>query len=94
MKWSDESDVIHRANNVNVGLGSSVWSRNEEQATRIRNQLKSGSVWVNTHTEGVHNAPFGGHKESGIGVEWGVEGMKAYCNIQAIHTRPHSWAFA
>ncbi|KAI7787906.1 hypothetical protein LA080_013210 [Diaporthe eres] len=89
LKWSDESDVIQRANNTEVGLGSSVWTRNDEQATRIRKQLKSGNVWINTHAEIVPNVPFGGHKQSGFGVEWGVEGMKSYCNLQAVYTRPH-----
>ncbi|KAI3390762.1 hypothetical protein diail_8700 [Diaporthe ilicicola] len=89
LKWSDESDVIQRANKTETGLGSSVWTRNEEQATRLRKQLKSGNVWINTHAEVVPNVPFAGHKQSGLGVEWGVEGMKSYCNLQAIYTRPH-----
>lgn len=89
LKWSDESDVIQRANKTETGLGSSVWTRNEEQATRIRKHLKSGNVWINTHAEIMPNVPFGGQKQSGFGVEWGVEGMKSYCNLQAIYTRPH-----
>ncbi|KAJ4422989.1 hypothetical protein N0V82_002383 [Gnomoniopsis sp. IMI 355080] len=89
LKWSDESDAIQRANETETGLGSSVWTRDAEQATRIRKQLKSGNVWINTHAEIMPNIPFGGHKQSGYGVEWGVEGMKAYSNLQAIYARPH-----
>ncbi|KAL1850368.1 hypothetical protein Daus18300_012963 [Diaporthe australafricana] len=89
LKWSDESDVIQRANKTETGLGSSVWTRNDEQAKRMGKQLKAGNVWINTHAEIVPNVPFGGHKQSGVGVEWGVEGMKSYCNLQATFTRPH-----
>lgn len=89
LKWSDESDVIRRANKTEAGLGSSVWTRNDEQAIRMRKQLKSGNVWINTHAEIMPNVPFGGHKQSGWGVEWGVEGMKSYCNMQAIYSKPH-----
>ncbi|KAI0111155.1 aldehyde dehydrogenase [Nemania sp. FL0031] len=87
LKWSDESDVIHRANNTDYGLGASVWTRDKSQATRIANQLEVGNVWINTHAETMPNTPFGGHKQSGIGTEWGVEGLKAYCNLRAVYTR-------
>ncbi|EKG21047.1 hypothetical protein MPH_01676 [Macrophomina phaseolina MS6] len=84
LKWSDESEVIDRANNTKMGLGASVWSGDLEQAERIARQLDSGSVWINTHLELDPNAPFGGHKESGLGYEWGLGGMKAYCNVQTL----------
>lgn len=82
MKWSDEADVIERANALETGLGSSVWSKDFERATRIADQLQSGSVWVNSHFDVSPKAPFGGHKQSGIGVEWGLTGLLGYCNSQ------------
>ncbi|KAI0535848.1 aldehyde dehydrogenase [Xylaria digitata] len=88
LKWSDESDVINRANNADTGLGASVWTRDNAQAIRIANQLEAGNVWINTHAEIAPSTPFGGHKQSGLGVEWGVEGLKAYCNLRAVYTRP------
>lgn len=84
LKWSEESEVVDRANNTKMGLGASVWSGDLEQAERIARQLDSGSVWINTHLELDPNAPFGGHKESGLGYEWGLGGMKAYCNVQTL----------
>lgn len=84
MKWSSEDDVVARANNTKMGLGASVWSSDLDQAERIARQLESGSVWINTHLELDPNAPFGGHKESGLGYEWGIGGMKAYCNSQTL----------
>ncbi|KAB2579180.1 putative betaine aldehyde dehydrogenase protein [Lasiodiplodia theobromae] len=84
LKWSDESEVVHRANDTKMGLGASVWSNDLAQAERIARQLDAGSVWINTHLELDPNAPFGGHKESGVGYEWGLGGMKAYCNVQTL----------
>lgn len=84
MTWKDEADVIARANDTKMGLGASVWSNDLDQASRIARQLEAGSVWVNTHLELDPNAPFGGHKESGIGYEWSLGGLKAFCNVQSL----------
>ncbi|KAK8200435.1 aldehyde dehydrogenase [Phyllosticta capitalensis] len=84
MKWTDEDDVIARANNTKMGLGASVWSSDLDRAARIARQLESGSVWVNTHLEIDPNAPFGGHKESGVGYELSAGGFKAFCNVQSL----------
>ncbi|GAB1215636.1 hypothetical protein ATERTT37_004828 [Aspergillus terreus] len=82
MKWSDEEDVIEKANALETGLSASVWSKDFERATRIADQLESGVVWVNSHLDASATAPFGGHKQSGIGVEWGLTGLLGYCNSQ------------
>ena len=87
LKWSDDEDVIERANNSKTGLGASVWSKDIERATRMAKQLEAGSVWVNSHFDVAPNVPFGGHKWSGIGVEWGVTGLKAHCNHQTLWLR-------
>jgi len=84
LSWSDESEVIARANNTNMGLGASVWTRDLAQGKRIAEQLEAGSVWVNSHMEVSPNAAFGGHKQSGIGSEWGLNGLKAFCNAQTL----------
>lgn len=87
MKWSNEADVIVRANSVETALGASVWSNDIEKATKIADQLEAGSVWVNTHFEVGPLMPFGGHKQSGIGMEWGVVGLKGWCNPQSFWTK-------
>ncbi|KAJ5949789.1 hypothetical protein N7454_001373 [Penicillium verhagenii] len=82
MKWSDEEDVLAKANALETGLGSSVWSKDMERAGRMADRLESGMVWVNAHFQADPRAPFGGHKQSGMGVEWGVTGLLGYCNSQ------------
>lgn len=86
MRWTDEDDVISRVNDVEAGLGASVWGKDIERATKIADHLEAGSVWINNHFNVAANMPFGGHKASGIGMEWGVVGLKAWCNPQAFWT--------
>ncbi|KAI0020248.1 aldehyde dehydrogenase [Xylariomycetidae sp. FL0641] len=91
LKWTDEDDVIRRANDTQFGLGASIWTQDMEQAARMSQKIQAGTVWINSHAEISAMYPFGGHKNSGIGVEWGIEGMKAYCNIQTVVSRKHPW---
>lgn len=84
LKWSDEADVLERANGLETGLGASVWSKDLARAERMARQLSAGSVWVNSHFDVAPNVPFGGHKESGIGMEWGTEGLKNYTNSRSL----------
>ncbi|KPM42654.1 hypothetical protein AK830_g3886 [Neonectria ditissima] len=83
LKWKDEDDVISRANASDLGLGASVWASDTAQAKRIAEQLEAGSIWVNTHFEVAPHMPFGGHKQSGLGMDWGSVGLKGWCNPQA-----------
>ncbi|KAK8859610.1 NAD-dependent aldehyde dehydrogenase [Apiospora arundinis] len=87
LKWSDEEDVLRRANATTLGLGGSVWSKDLERAERIARRIESGTVWVNTHFEITPEVAFGGHKQSGIGVEQGLEGLKGWCNHQSVWVR-------
>lgn len=84
VKWSDEADVIAKANDTKMGLGASVWSKDMQRATNMATQLEAGSVWVNSHFNVAPGVPFGGHKWSGIGTEWGTNGLKAFCNSQSL----------
>ncbi|CZS79484.1 unnamed protein product [Fusarium graminearum] len=83
MKWQSEDDVIARANASDYSLGASVWSKDVARARRMAELLGAGSIWVNTHFEVAPNVPFGGHKQSGIGMDWGEVGLKGWCNPQA-----------
>lgn len=85
LKWKDEEEVLRRANDSPMGLGASVWTRDIRQGERMAKKLKAGTVWINTHLELQPNIPFGGHKQSGVGVEHGVGGIMSYCNTQAVY---------
>jgi len=78
VRFNDVEDAISRANNTDMGLAGTVWSADTDTALRIAERMDTGSVWIN---EGLALSPFaafGGRKQSGIGVENGVEGLMAY----------------
>jgi acyl-CoA reductase-like NAD-dependent aldehyde dehydrogenase len=84
VKFSDVDDAIAQANNSENGLGGSVWSNDIDAAKQIASRMECGSVWINKHGAIQPNAPFGGVKKSGIGVEFGEEGLQEYTDIQVI----------
>lgn len=87
LRWSDEEDVLRRANASPMGLGGSVWSADIKRAEAMTRRLEAGTVWVNSHFEVGPQVAFGGHKSSGIGVESGLDGLKGWCNIQVVSVR-------
>lgn len=82
LSYSTYDEAIARANDTHYGLGASIWSGNTQRANELAQKIQAGTVWVNTHFELDGRVPFGGHKESGIGTEWGVGGLVSYCNSQ------------
>jgi acyl-CoA reductase-like NAD-dependent aldehyde dehydrogenase len=84
IRFSDVDEVVARANTSDYGLGGSVWSRNIEEARRIASRLECGSVWINKHGAIQPNAPFGGVKQSGVGIEFGLEGLKEFTTVQTV----------
>ncbi len=86
IRYSDIDEVITRANDNPNGLGGSVWSKDVQKAREIGAQLQSGSVWINKHGAIQPNAPFGGVKGSGIGVEFGEEGLFENTNVQVMYS--------
>lgn len=85
IKFSDVEDAIARANNSENGLGGSVWSSDIEKAQSIASRLECGSAWINHHAMIQPDAPFGGVKGSGFGVEFGLAGLKEFTSIQTVH---------
>ncbi|MBL4672199.1 MAG: aldehyde dehydrogenase family protein [Arenicella sp.] len=84
IKYSDLDEVIRRANRNDAGLGGSVWSNDLDRAADVASRLECGTVWINDHGAVQPDAPFGGVKQSGIGVEFGVQGLKECTSIQTI----------
>lgn len=85
MKFRDVEDAIARANDNPSGLGGSVWSGDVKRATELASRLECGAAWVNGHAAIQPDAPFGGVKQSGFGVEFGRYGMEEYTSIQTLH---------
>jgi acyl-CoA reductase-like NAD-dependent aldehyde dehydrogenase len=84
IKFSDVDAVIAKANENDAGLGGSIWSADVVKATELAKRMECGSVWINTHGAIQPNAPFGGIKQSGFGVEFGLYGLEEYTSIQTL----------
>jgi phenylacetaldehyde dehydrogenase len=85
VKYTHVDEAVAMANDSEVGLGASVWSTDPHAAREIAHRLEAGSVWINTHGTVHPMAPFGGAKQSGYGLEFGVEGLKHIAQPQVIH---------
>ncbi|MEO0471974.1 MAG: aldehyde dehydrogenase family protein [Bacteroidota bacterium] len=84
IKYSTVEEAIQKANDTETGLGASVWGDDLSEAAQVASRIESGTVWVNQHGAIHPMVPFGGIKESGYGVEFGVEGLKAVTQPQII----------
>jgi len=84
-RWNDLSEVIERANRTIYGLAGGIWSRDTLRAIEMAKRLRTGTVWINDWHLLNPQAPFGGYKQSGIGRELGVEGLKEYTEVKHIH---------
>ncbi len=85
IKYADNDDIVGSANGLEFGLGASVWSDDLDRAKEIAMQVESGTVWINTHLDFGPNVPFGGAKQSGIGVEFAQEGLHEFTQVQVIN---------
>lgn len=84
IKYKTIEEAIEKANDSDSGLGASVWGTDLNEAARVAKQIVSGTVWINQHGAIHPMVPFGGAKDSGYGVEFGVEGLKAVTQPQII----------
>jgi acyl-CoA reductase-like NAD-dependent aldehyde dehydrogenase len=77
IRYSTVDEAISMANSLDVGLGASVWSSDPAAAREVAAKIQAGTVWINKHGAVDPRIPFGGAKQSGYGLEFGVEGLKA-----------------
>ena len=84
IKYADIDEVIDRANRNDRGLGGSIWSKDLDQAAKYAQRLECGSAYVNDHATLQPNVPFGGVKQSGMGVSFGLYGLEEYTSLQTL----------
>ena len=85
IKYCTVDEAVAMANGLDVGLGASVWSSNIAAAREVAARIQAGTVWINKHGTVDPRIPFGGAKQSGYGLEFGVEGLKALGVPQVIN---------
>ncbi|QIL70748.1 aldehyde dehydrogenase [Diaphorobacter sp. HDW4B] len=94
LPFKDEADLIAQANGTAFGLACGIWTESFKKAWRIGRALEAGSVWINTYKQSVTSTPFGGFKNSGIGREKGIDGMKLYAQVKSMYFGLHSQPLA
>ena len=82
--FSDESEALAKANDVQYGLSSSVWTSDHGRAMRMSRRLDFGVVWINTHIPFVSEMPHGGFKHSGYGKDLSMYGLEDYTRIKHV----------
>ena len=86
MKVKDEAEAMRLANDSDYGLSGTIWSNDNKRAAELAEQMQTGSVCINdmTVTYGIPAAPFGGVKNSGVGLVNGEIGLRNYCQLKPL----------
>jgi aldehyde dehydrogenase (NAD+) len=82
LKYSDERDAVRIANDSDYGLAGSVWTSDVAHGLEIATEIRAGTYGINMYTLDT-SCPFGGFKQSGIGREFGAEGLSEYVELQS-----------
>ena len=82
--YTDEDDAVRIANDSVYGLGGSIFSSDPDHAEQVARRIDTGSVGINFYGSNLA-APFGGWKDSGLGMEYGPEAIGAYVRMKSVH---------
>lgn len=85
IKFKDDDEAVRISNDSEFGLAAGIWSTNDERALALAKRLRTGTVWINEYHLLADRAPFGGYKQSGVGREFGIDGLKEYTEAKHIH---------
>jgi phenylacetaldehyde dehydrogenase len=84
---TDLEAVAKLANDTDYGLVASVWTHDLGTAHELAERIKAGVVGINNHGSGDIYTPFGGHKQSGWGREFGAESVDMYLETKSVVVR-------
>lgn len=85
LPFDDEEDLVRQANESVYGLAAGIWTGDYRRAWRVARRLEAGTVWINTYKQLSIATPFGGFKDSGIGREKGVGGLRLYQQAKSLY---------
>ncbi len=85
LKYDTVDDAVAMANDSIFGLSAGVWSEDIDTAKAVAAKLRSGTIWINEWHMLSERAPFGGYKQSGVGREFGDEGLNEYTELKTLY---------
>lgn len=85
LSFSNEEEVVQRANDTIYGLAAGVFTRDLARAHRVVHQLEAGMCWINNYNITPVEIPFGPYKQSGMGKENGLAALDAYSQLKTIY---------
>ena len=85
LPFEDEEDLLLQANDSAYGLAAGIWTADYQRAWRVARRLEAGTVWINTYKQLSISTPFGGFKDSGLGREKGIDGMRLYQQQKSLY---------
>jgi len=86
--YDSDGDAVAIANDSNYGLCGSVWTNDNDRGLGIARQVRTGTYMLNTGVPIDFATPFGGYKESGVGREFGPEGLETFLEKKSIGLPP------
>ncbi|MEH3021933.1 MAG: betaine-aldehyde dehydrogenase [Pseudomonas oryzihabitans] len=92
LAYSDEDEVVRRANATEFGLAAGVVTRDLARAHRLIHRLEAGICWINTWGESPAEMPVGGYKQSGVGRENGISTLGHYTRIKSVQVELGDYA--
>ena len=84
IQYDGDDDAVRIANDSRYGLGGTVWSPDEDRAMTVASAVQSGTIGINGYFPDP-TAPFGGIKQSGLGREYGPEGLASFQQTKSIY---------
>ncbi len=87
LDFTDETDVIARANDTEFGLSAGVFTNDLSRAHRVIAELEAGSCFINSYNDAPVEAPFGGAKLSGVGRENSKAAVEHYSQMKSVFVR-------
>ena len=87
LDFTDEDDVMARANDTEFGLAAGVFTRDLSRAHRVAANFQAGTCYINTYNDAPVEAPFGGVKNSGVGRENSKAAIEHYSQLKSVYVR-------
>ena len=82
--YDDEDDAVRLANDTDYGLAGSVWTSDVGHGLDVARRIRAGTFGINGFAPDIA-VPFGGFKSSGLGREYGPEGLSEYVELQSVY---------